>query len=125
MCTARTYTGHPDIELINLGRLFQMEAAELDRAINSGANFDFALLQRLDAIEGQILTKNAATIEGFRVKARIACWARLGDFDAGNGGERMAISIVRDLIRAFDPDLEAPGALRRIVEDAISNIGGP
>jgi hypothetical protein len=29
----------------------------------------------------------------------------------------MALSIVRDLIRLYDPGLERPGALKRLVQD--------
>jgi hypothetical protein len=44
----------------------------------------------------------AQTIDGLRVKARAACWALLGDLDDGDPStmdKRIALSIVRDLIR--------------------------
>src|ERR1700730_8357632 len=59
-------------------------------------------------------------MEGLRVKARAACWARLGDLDPASGSttdERMALPIIRDLIRLFDPNLEQPGALQTYRED--------
>jgi hypothetical protein len=54
------------------------------------------------------------------VKARAACWALLGDLDpAGQSttDKRMALSLVRDLIRLYDPGLERPGALEKLVSD--------
>jgi hypothetical protein len=74
----------------------------------------------LDRIESAILNTQAVTMEGLRVKARAACWARLGDLDPASGSttdERMALSIIRDLIRLFDPKLEQPGALQKIFAD--------
>ena len=117
-CMATTFNRSlSDAELVHLGRIFQMEATKLDRAIESGANFEIDILERLDAIETKILMKNATSIDGLRVKARIACWALLGDLELPEGrttGERMVMSVVRDLIRAFDPELEQPGALRKL-----------
>jgi hypothetical protein len=42
--------------------------------------------------------------------------ARLGDLDptGETTDERMALSIVRDLIRLFAPELERPGALTEL-----------
>jgi len=60
------------------------------------------------------------SIEGFRVKARLACWVRLGDLDPANGstdGREIALSIVRDLIRLYDQHLEHPGALTALVQE--------
>lgn len=59
-------------------------------------------------------------MEGLRVKARVACWALLGDFDAAGQSttdKRMALSIVRDLIRLYALGLERLGALTKLVED--------
>jgi hypothetical protein len=58
------------------------------------------------------------------VKARAACCARLGDLDdRATGGERMSLSIVRDLIRLYDRNLERPGALTQLVEDIEKGAG--
>ena len=120
-CVTTSFNTVPlDAELIHLGHLFQVAATELDRAIDGRANFEIELFERLDTIKTQILSKNAVSLEGLRVKARVACWVRLGDLEAVEGASmsvQMAISIVRDLIRAFDPHLENPGALRRLLPD--------
>ncbi len=62
----------------------------------------------------------ATTIHGLRVKARAACWALLGELewdDQLTTEKKMALSIVRDLIRLYDPDLERDGPLKDLVED--------
>jgi hypothetical protein len=59
-------------------------------------------------------------MEGLCVKARAACWALLGDLNDPAGAttdERMALSIVRDLIRLYHPALEQPGASQQLVKD--------
>jgi hypothetical protein len=57
---------------------------------------------RLAEIEEAIVNTQAVTIDGLRVKARAACWARLGDLDPASGSttdQRMALSIIR--VRSF------------------------
>jgi hypothetical protein len=80
----------------------------------------------LDRIEAQIVATQATTIKGLRVKAQAACWALLGDLDpAGQPttDKRMALSIVRDLIRLYDSGLEQPGALKKLLEDIEGGAG--
>jgi len=80
------------------------------------------LLSRLGSLEAAIGGVQATTLQGLQVKARVACWARFGDLDPigqQNIDSRMALSIVRDLIRLYDPALEIPGALAKLLEDAI------
>jgi hypothetical protein len=104
-----------DTELVALGNQFDALTRVLDAADLWG---DMAYA--LDRIERAILNTQAKTMEGLRVKARAACWARLGDLDPASGSttdERMALSIIRDLIRLFDPKLEQPGALQKIFAD--------
>ena len=104
-----------DTELVALGSQFDALTRVLDAADLWG---DMAYA--LDRIERAILNTQAKTMEGLRVKARAACWARLGDLDPASGSttdERMALSIIRDLIRLFDPKLEQPGALQKIFAD--------
>jgi hypothetical protein len=104
-----------DTELVALGKQFDALTRVLDAADLWG---DMAYA--LDRIERAILNTQAKTMEGLRVKARAACWARLGDLDPASGSttdERMALSIIRDLIRLFDPKLEQPGALQKIFAD--------
>jgi hypothetical protein len=112
---------HPDAELIDLGRQFEEVAAALD-----GDNAE-AELDRLAVIEPTIVAMPATTLEGIRVKARAACWALSGDLNP-NGPTtdvRMALSIVRDLIRLCDPERERPNAahdvLGEIERDAIKS----
>jgi hypothetical protein len=104
-----------DTELVALGNQFDALTRVLDTADLWGDMAD-----ALDRIERAILNTQAKTMEGLRVKARAACWARLGDLDPASGSttdERMALSIIRDLIRLFDPKLEQPGALQKIFAD--------
>ena len=104
-----------DAQLLALGRLFDSIAAQID-----GAKFELNLLETFDRVHSKIIATPAKTIEGLRVKARAECWALLGDFDhieAPSTRHAMALSIVRDLIRLYDPSLEDPGAVQRLVED--------
>jgi hypothetical protein len=105
---------HADTELVALGNQFDALTRVLDTT-----NLWGDMADALDRIERAILNTQAKTMEALRVKARAACWARLGDLDPASGSttdERMALSIIRDLIRLFDPNLEQPGALQKIFE---------
>jgi hypothetical protein len=75
--------GHPDAELIELGRQFDEITAALDREIDGGT--ELGALDRLVVVEPAIVAMPATTIEGMRVKARAACWAMLGDFEVLDG----------------------------------------
>jgi hypothetical protein len=113
-----------DAHLLLLGRDFDAVTARLDHAIASGTDFDDDLLQQLDHLSAEIANTQASTMEGLCVKARAACWASLGDLDDpadSTTDRRMAISIVRDLIRLYEPCLEKPGALKQLVEDIESS----
>jgi hypothetical protein len=107
-------------KLLTLGRQFDDAAAQIDYGIEHGSDIADNFLDRLGAISGEIEETPATMIEEFRVKARAACWALLGDLNSGDQSttdKRMALSIVRDLIRLYDPDLERPGALKKLVEE--------
>lgn len=109
-----------DLPLLTLGRDFDTLAAKLDHAIATGVDFDDELPERLSQIEAEIARTHASTMEGLCVKARAACWALLGDLNDpadATTDERMALSIVRDLIRLYHPALEQPGALQQLVKD--------
>jgi hypothetical protein len=113
-------SAQPDSRLRVLGHQFLMAAAEIDRAVEGLSDLTQETMDTFDRIEAQIIATPATTIEGLRVKARAACWALLGDLDSGDQSstdKSMARSIVRDLIRMYDPDLERPGALKKLVED--------
>jgi hypothetical protein len=67
-------------------------------------------------------------MEGLFVKARAACWALLGDLDCpakSTTNARMSLSIIRDLVRLFDPTLEKPGALRKLLDEIKSGATPP
>lgn len=109
-----------DAVLIELGRQFDRFAAQIDQVIDGKLELVELTFNQLNLIQAQILSAQATTIDGLRVKARAACWARLGDLDDASNSttdDRMALSIVRDLIRLHDPRLEQPGALKKLVAD--------
>lgn len=115
-----------EAHLLALGRDFQVVAARLDHAIATGIDFNSRLLEHLGRLEDEIAMTRAFTIEGLCVKARAAYWALLGDlndFDNGTTDRRMALSIIRDLIRLYDHRLERPGALKQLVQDMESDTG--
>jgi len=105
--------------LVSLGHQFDEITARLDDAMDNGQDISSGSLFELTRIEEQILNKPATTIEEFCVKARVACWALLGDLDHADNStadSRAALSIIRDLIRLHRPSLERPGALKKLVE---------
>lgn len=112
-----SYASPSDRALIELGARFNSVTASLDHYIDNGMDVPMSELEQLGSIESEILSLQATTIDGLRVKARAACWTLLGDIDPTAGqttDARMALSIVRDLIRQFDGQLENPGALKRL-----------
>jgi hypothetical protein len=114
-----------DAKLIALGGKFDILAAEIDHSIERGPDIAMDALEQFSHIGAEILTIQAKTIDGLRVKARAACWALLGDLNRSSDttlDKSMALSIVRDLIRLHDPSLEHPGALRKLVDDATNGV---
>jgi hypothetical protein len=106
--------------LLALGNALDEITGRLDRAVGGGYDVEDGWLEDLDRIEAEILKTQASTIDGLRVKARAACWALLGDLDSvreETTDQRMAISIIRDLVRGYDPQLERPGAVKQLVEE--------
>ena len=117
-------TGEAEVALLALGYRFDAVAAQLDHAIEHGLDTDWDTLHEFGRVHDEIVAARATTMEGLYVKARVACWARLGDLDAGEqytAEDRVALSIIRDLIRLYHPHLERPGALRKLVEDIEQN----
>jgi hypothetical protein len=109
-----------DAHLLALGRDHEVAAAQLDFAIEHGTDVAWNDLEKLGRVGAEILTIQAKTIDGLRVKARAACWALLGDLDPIDNmtlDKSMALSIVRDLIRLHDPSLEHSGALKKLVRE--------
>jgi hypothetical protein len=116
------YAGSAEADpvLLALGRRFDAITAQLDHAIEHGLSVEWQALEEFGQIETQIFATPATTLEGFCVKARVGCWALLGDFDSADqsaDGARMAFSITRDLIRLHAPHLERPGALKKLVRE--------
>ena len=90
-----------DGKLAALGRQFETFATQIDNAIKDGTDIAWDVLQRFDRIELEIAATPAETIDGLRVKARVACWALLDDLDLADRSttdKRMMASIVRDLM---------------------------
>ena len=109
-----------DVRLQVLGRGFADAAAQIDYALEHRSELKQETLDRLDRIEAEIVGLQATGMMGFRVKAQAACWALLGDLDPEgelSTDKRMALSIVRDLIRLYDPSLEHPDALKKLVAE--------
>ena len=117
-------TESPDARLLELGQQFQSIAQRLEDCEWS----DDLLFAALDSVEGEILRIQATTIEGLFVKASAACWALLGDLNSQSESttdSKMSLSIIRDLVRLFDPSLEKPGALRRLLDEIESGSTHP
>jgi hypothetical protein len=102
-----------DVELIALGGQF----ADIVRLLAVCDWKDEELDSCLANIAAAIVNTQATTMEGMMVKARIACWVKSGNLNLkwmpfddrifeDQGDYRMAMSIVRDLIRLHDPGLE-------------------
>ena len=116
-CIAAAESSLGDARLSELGRQFDQLVDHFDTPGKSAECFTEEFFARLDRVEAEILSTPARSIQGYRVKARAACWALLGDIDPHSGSttdRRMALSIIRDLIQQYDPELEQPGALRKL-----------
>jgi hypothetical protein len=122
---ARIISGaHASTEQLGVHNLqHSLRLQSLDDAAGS-SEADFVELDRL--IE-QILNRQARTLEGLFAKAQCAAWALMGDLgDPGSDAtldRRMQISIVRDLVRLFDPTIERPGALSALIREIELNAG--
>jgi hypothetical protein len=124
--TLAAQNSSPDARLIALGHLFDEMTAQWDYAADSGSLFAGESFERLSRIDREIVATEGKTTEGLLVKARAACWARLGDLDPldePTTDRRMALSIVRDLIRLHDPGREVPNALRDLVAENERDAG--
>ena len=96
----------------------------MDYAIEHALDIDWDTLYEFGRVHDEVVAARATTMESLCVKARVACWARLGDLDAGEqctAEDRVVLSMIRDLIRLYHPHLERPGALRKLVEDIDQN----
>jgi len=114
-----------DYSLVALGQKFDKLAALLDTCIEQGLDIP-PEIEEFDRIQDAIESMPAITLEGLQIKAQVACWSLLGDMNtpcSAAGHERMAYSILRDLIRMHRPELEKPGALTNLVKE-IENSSG-
>jgi hypothetical protein len=69
-----------------------------------------------------MIETSADSLDGIRAKARVACSNRLGDLDevvvdptAPHNDKTLENSILRDLIRLYDPRLERKGAVQALL----------
>jgi hypothetical protein len=74
-----------------------------------------------ETIEEMIATA-AESLDGIRAKARVACSNRLGDLEeavvyspAPHNDQTLENSILRDLIRLYDPHVERKGAASALI----------
>jgi hypothetical protein len=115
-----------DSHLLFHGREFDEIAAQIDRSIEEGMDLPDALHERFEYVWNVIESTPGTTLEDLQVKARLACWCLLGDLNTpenATGHKRMALSILRDLIRMHRPEMEKPGALAKLVEDIERSVG--
>jgi hypothetical protein len=115
-----------DVCLFRLGDRFDAVAAQVDHAIEHSLDIEWVTLEELGRVEAEILRRPATTIEGLCTKARVACWAVIGDLDdseQSNAYERIALSIIRDLVRLHRPELERPGAIAKLVQEVEQDVG--
>ena len=112
---------HADARLTALGDQFGCVSAHIDHAIEGRQELTELMLQQMDELANAIANQPATTLDGLRVKARVAAWALLGDLevrqDCALAGD-MCRSILCDLIRHWDPSCEKPGAVRRLLGSA-------
>ena len=116
-----------DARLIKLGRQFDNVASNIDLAVGGQKELCLSMLQHMDELANAIESQSAITLDGLRVKARIAAWALMGDLEARQDcalAQDMSRSILRDLIRNFDSNCQRPGAVGRLVNSAISRSKG-
>ena len=123
LCSSARAVG-ADVVLVALGQRFDALAAQIDHSIDHGSDVAWQALEEAVLIHAEIVATPATTMEGLYVKARAGCWALFGDLDAdenSSADHRIALSIMRDLIRLYQPSLERPGALKRLIEHTTEN----
>lgn len=112
----------PDASLINMEQ-GQRQLSEVMIDWPSDRQLEFqSLRQQLDQLTNSITEAEAKTIDGLRAKARIVCDEQMGDFSWVNDSRQnhdLMRSIVRDIIRIYDPDLEDRTAFARLMEDFV------
>ena len=111
-------SANSDAVLEHLYAQFAAAASEFDLLLCGRSELPLSLLETMEKLATQIEQTPATDLTGFRVKARIAAWALLGDLEASQDSglaDVMMRSIVRDLIRNFDPDCETQDAVQRLV----------
>jgi hypothetical protein len=101
--------------LLELEQQFYRSEAELFGKDNGAVD------RRCDIVEEMIATA-AGSLDGIRAKARVACSNRLGDLEeavfsssAEHNDKTLENSILRDLIRLYDPHMEHKGAVQALL----------
>jgi flavin-binding protein dodecin len=94
---------------------------DLEQQIELLGKDDDAVERWSEAID-EMIAAAADSLDGIRAKARVACSLRLGDLEeavvdpsAAHNDRTIENSILRDLIRLYDPHLEHKGAVRALV----------
>jgi hypothetical protein len=94
---------------------------DLEQRIELLGKEDGAVDRWCETIEEMIATA-AESVDGIRAKARVACSNRLGDLEeavfdssAPYNDQTLENSILRDLIRLYDPHLEHKGAVQALL----------
>jgi hypothetical protein len=113
-----------DALLLTLGAAFDAIANRFDTLCENRHDLDTSILDELSHLLDQAVSTRATTLQGFCVKARIACWVWLGDLDdtpEATADQRITVSMVRDLIQLHAPQLERSGSLRMLLEGVEAN----
>jgi hypothetical protein len=95
-------------KLMSLWREFDREADKINNCLLPKDQEEL-VFERLELLEGELVTAQATTIEAVVAKALAACWTRVGDLDAASetsADRRLALSIVRDLVCLYAPERE-------------------
>ena len=104
--------GLADAKLIDLGHQFDRLAKQMDGSCEAFDRLNDEYFAELDRVEAEILSTPAQSFEGYRVKARAACWALLGDIDPQTGSttdKRIGQFLKVHGVKVSDPTLTVFG----------------
>lgn len=108
-----------DAELLALEKEYETVSERLHVSIISGTEEELNIAwDAVNSLRSEIFDRQAMTLAGLQVKARLVSGSQSGDFSRFLGdADEMMLSITRDLIRMSDPHLEKPGEIERIYEN--------
>lgn len=98
----------------------EREFIEQDDGINRDRSAD---IDRWAHLLDEMIAIETRSLDGVRAKARVECRLRLGDLDyqvmkeSTRQQATLLDSVLRDLIRTFDPEVEHPGAVRALLRE--------